>query len=118
MLVLAIPRAQRLRHRAELAAVRRAGRSYRSELVNLRALGSPEPASRFAFTANLSVGPAVTRNKVKRRLREIARALPVLGGWHLMLIARPGAASARFGELRASVQELMRRAGVLDEDKR
>jgi ribonuclease P protein component len=86
--------------------------------VNLRALRAGEPASRFAFTANVSVGNAVVRNRVKRRLREIARPLPVRGGWHLVLGARPGAASARFQELRAAVEELLGRAGVLEQNER
>jgi len=74
--------------------------------------------SRFAFTAGRPVGNAVARNKVKRRLREIVRALPVRQGWQLVLSARPAAASARFAQLRSLVQELLVRAGALGANER
>jgi ribonuclease P protein component len=110
---MGIPRAHRLRHRRDIAAANRRGRPYGSGLVVVRALRTDQPLSRFAFTAGRPVGGAVTRNKVKRRLREIARALPTAGGWDLILAARPAAAGARYSQLRSAVSELMAKAGAL-----
>jgi ribonuclease P protein component len=55
------------------------------------------------------VGKAVTRNLVKRRLREIVRKAALGAGWDVILIARPAAATATFGDLGRSVGELTRR---------
>lgn len=112
---MGIRRIQRLRHRDEFAAVYRHGRPYRGELVVLRALRKDEGQSRFGFAVGQAVGKAAVRNRVKRRLREIVRSLPVSEGWDLVLNARPAAARADYQRLRASVSELMRRAGVLEE---
>ena len=57
----------------------------------------PRPASegeglRVGFTCSKKVGNAVARNRAKRRLREVARAvLPAVGrdGWDYVLIGRP-----------------------------
>ncbi|HEU5314516.1 MAG TPA: ribonuclease P protein component, partial [Chloroflexota bacterium] len=61
------------------------------------------------------VGRAVVRNRVRRRLREIVRALlPRLApGWDLALAARNRASQATFDELRRAVEGLMGRARLL-----
>lgn len=110
-------RAQRLRQRREFAAVYRRGRPYRSDLLVLRALRTKHPLSRFGFTVGRATGKAVVRNRVKRRLREAVRSLPVAAGWDLVLNARRGAAEADYHRLRAVVSELMARARVLDDSK-
>lgn len=49
---------------------------------------------RVGFTCSKKVGNAVIRNRAKRRLRAIARALiPTLGqaGWDYVLVGRPAA---------------------------
>jgi ribonuclease P protein component len=105
---------QRLRHRREIAAVNRRGRPQRSELVTVRVLRTNLPIARFGFAVGGSVGNAVVRNRVRRRLREIVASLGVAQGWDLMLSARPGAARVEFKELRKAVAEVLRRAGVLE----
>jgi len=53
---------------------------------------------RVGFTCSKKVGNAVTRNRAKRRLRAVARAvLPRLGrpGWDYVLVGRPGATVSR-----------------------
>ena len=74
-----------------------------------------EGATRCGFVVSKRVGPAVIRNRVKRRLRAAARAmLPRLRpGRDLAFRARPAAATATLGELRAAMDELTLRAGVL-----
>jgi ribonuclease P protein component len=109
-----IRRAQRLKHRSEFAAVYRDGKPFRSEFVILRTLRTNGPESRFGFTTGRALGGAVVRNKVKRRLREIVRALPVAEGWAIVLNARVQAVGADFSSLRGAVEALMRRAGVLE----
>ena len=53
---------------------------------------------RVGYTCSKKIGNAVVRNRAKRRLREVARAvLPGKGqdGWDYVLVGRPGATVAR-----------------------
>ncbi|SPH16545.1 Ribonuclease P protein component [Defluviimonas aquaemixtae] len=64
-----------------------------------RATDEADPAAiRVGFTCSRKLGPAVARNRAKRRLREIARQiLPTHGrpGWDYVLVGRPGATATR-----------------------
>jgi ribonuclease P protein component len=65
---------------------------------------------RFGLTVSKRVGNAVTRNKVKRRMRDILRHhKTVLGDLDVVWIARAEAASASHASLKCEVLELMRR---------
>lgn len=70
---------------------------------------SPSPdLIRIGFTCSKKLGNAVARNRARRRLREIARAvLPRAGrnGWDYVLIGRPEATATRdFATLQADLQ--------------
>jgi ribonuclease P protein component len=55
-------------------------------------------AIRIGFTASKKIGNAVARNRAKRRMRAVVRAvLPELGqaGWDYVLVAKPQATIAR-----------------------
>ena len=70
-----------------------------------------DPA-RVGIVVGRRVGNAVTRNRVKRRIREIVRAshpqLPP--GYDLVVIARPSTAGASFAELAGAFESLLARA--------
>jgi ribonuclease P protein component len=91
------------------------GRSWAGKETVLRALPNNLPASRFGFVVSKRIGKAVVRNKVRRRLREIVRQLPVKPGWDIVLIARIPAVGAAFGDISQSVGKLLLRAGLLVE---
>jgi ribonuclease P protein component len=71
-------------------------------------------APRVGFVVSKAVGPAVTRNKVKRRLRHLARerlsSLP--GSAVLVVRALPPAAGATYAELAGDLDKALGR--VLD----
>lgn len=76
----------------------------------------PAGPTRVGFSVGKRVGGAVARNRVKRRLREIARRqmLPrVAPGWDLVIIAWPPAAMADSAALAAELERLVARAKVL-----
>jgi len=68
---------------------------------------------RVGFTCSKKVGNAVARNRAKRRLREVARAiLPQEGrdGWDYVLIGRPQVtASLPFPQLLADLSHALSR---------
>lgn len=62
------------------------------------ATGDRAAPPRLAFAISRKVGPAVSRNRVRRRLRELARHT-ALGPGAWLVIVSPGAASAPFATL-------------------
>ena len=56
----------------------------------------------------------MTRNRVKRRLREVARLTPVKGGWDIVLIARHRATTAEFAQLQQAAWDLLRQARLVE----
>lgn len=95
----------------------RHGRPYRSDLLVLRVLRTDRSLSRFGFAVGRALGNAVARNRVKRRLREAVRSLPVAPGWDVVLNARRGAAEAGYQRLRAELRDLLARTRVLQESE-
>lgn len=56
----------------------------------------------------------MTRNLVRRRLREALRLLPLREGFDVVITVRPEAAKVSFHALRAELMLLLRRARLLD----
>jgi ribonuclease P protein component len=114
-----LPAAARMRRRAEFsAAITSGSKTGRPLLVGylLARDGIAEPP-RIGFTVSRAVGPAVVRNRVRRRLRHLAagylQSLPE--GSLLVLRANPQAATASQADLAAElglvVRSLLRRQG-------
>ena len=79
--------------RAEFLAAARARRVASPAFTLQWRTRNDETGKRGGFTCSKKVGNAVARNRAKRRLREIARALlPLSGrpGWDYVLIGRAG----------------------------
>ena len=106
-------REERLTKPQQYSLVYRKGISKASNLLVLRALPNGLPASRFGFSVSKRVGNAVTRNRVKRLLREISPLMPVKSASDIVFIVRPPAASADYTTLKKSVEGLLSRAGLL-----
>jgi ribonuclease P protein component len=88
-----VKRANRLSRSRDFDAVYRHGKSVSSRFLVLYWFPQEEAASpRFGFSVPRSVGGAVERNKIKRRLRELwtQRLDRVEPGNDYVLIVRPG----------------------------
>lgn len=97
----------------QFALVCEKGSSWATDLLVMRVLPNGLNRSRYGFSVSQRVGKAVTRNRVKRRLREILRITPLLPGWDIVFIVRPPAAGAKYAELKRAVDELLCRAELL-----
>ncbi|MFA5308010.1 MAG: ribonuclease P protein component [Dehalococcoidales bacterium] len=92
------------------------GKSWAGREIIVRALPNGLGTSQFGFVVSRRVGNAVTRNLVKRRLREIARKIPAAPGWDIVIIARVPAEAAGFWDLDNTLRKLLVRAGILAEE--
>ncbi|HET9878132.1 MAG TPA: ribonuclease P protein component [Candidatus Limnocylindria bacterium] len=103
-----------LRRRADFDAVMRSGTARSHRILVLRWRHTDRAETRIGLSTPRSIGGAVVRNRVRRRLREIVRErLGDIGaGYDLLLIARPDAAGASFAELRSALATLLERAGI------
>ena len=104
----------RLTRSEDFKRVRRSGKSYAHPLVVLIVQKSDQPRLRVGVAAGRTVGTAVLRNRTKRLLREAMRSLlpNIASGLDLILIARPGLASASLEETRQALLNLLQRAQI------
>ncbi|MBI4286243.1 MAG: ribonuclease P protein component [Chloroflexi bacterium] len=89
------------------------GAAWVNSLVVMRAMPNGSGFSRYGISVSRRVGNAVTRNRVKRLLREILRLTPILPGWDMVFIARPAAAGKDYATLARAVKRLLGQARLL-----
>ena len=78
----------------------------------------PNPTARVGFTVSRKVGNAVVRNRVRRRLREIARMIipeQARADQDYVLVGRQGAITREFAVLRQELIEALKRLKALAE---
>ena len=108
-----LSRSSRLHQRADFRAATRLGRRVGSAGVVLHAhLDPTDPRPLVGFVVGRTVGPAVTRNRVRRRLQHIVAArLPQLPpGDRLVVRATPGAAGYSSAALAESLDAALVKA--------
>jgi ribonuclease P protein component len=103
----------RLTDSPDFERVYRQGAAYRGKLFSVHAFPNEFGTPRLGLSVSRRVGTAVTRNIVRRRLREVFHsALPEIPGQlDLVVSARPAAAAATFRELSEEFVRSLRKLG-------
>lgn len=84
-------------------------------LLAARILRTDLEMTRFAMATGRVLGSAVVRNRIRRRIREVLRALEpnIQPGWDVLLIARPALIAADHETLVTTLRRQLARGGVL-----
>lgn len=94
--------------------------AYRGKLFSVHAFPNEIGASRLGLSVSRKVGNAVTRNTVRRRLKEIFRSSPaeMPEGLDLVVSARPAASRAAFAELADEFSKAQRKLRAVGRSQR
>lgn len=102
----------RLTESSRIGEIHRDGDSTANRLLVIRYLPNGLDRSRFCFVVSKKIGNAVTRNKVKRRLREALSSSSVKPGWDAVFIARNGVRRANYEEIKQAADNLLSRTNL------
>lgn len=91
------PKEMRLRKRRDFVAVQKAGRKFHGKyFLAVLAVRADGGGARVGITVSRKVGKAMTRNRIKRYVREYVRHSTCLpGGVDMVIVAKPSAAELR-----------------------
>ena len=109
-------RSARLSRSSEFRLVKASGKSWTGKYLVLAILmRDTEEPTRIGIIATKRLGNAVSRNQVRRRIREIFRLNQhrIQKGYWLVTIARFSSATATFDELQRDWLRLVERASIL-----
>jgi ribonuclease P protein component len=100
-----------LRRRADFGRLKRSGRRRTTKSVTIYTTPAApsDPASLVGITVSASIGRAVVRNKLRRRIAAIVNELLGPSRVRMLIVPRPSAAELSFGELRAELDTLVPR---------
>jgi ribonuclease P protein component len=105
------PKSARLRKRREYRQVYDAGLRVAGRRLVLFVNPARGEAPRLGVTATRKTGPATSRNRAKRLVREaFRRHRSSIGPWDLVVNVRAGTSTAHFAEIERELLELIRRA--------
>lgn len=109
-------RARRLRKGAEFDTVYQKGTVVSGPLLVLRVFPNEDGPTRWGFAVGKRISKrSVVRNRIRRRLREAARLLPVADGYDVVVTARQRALDASFQDLQSALERAVKRAGILED---
>ena len=107
-------RSDSLKRKKEFRYTYRAGKSAVNRLFVLIYTKVRRPETHIGFSVSKKLGGAVTRNRVKRRMREAVTPLllELKGGYNIIFVAREPVAEAAFPALREAMEQLFAKAGL------
>ncbi len=110
----------RLTDSPEFERAYREGKAFRGKLFAVHQFPNDLGNSRLGLSVSKKVGNAVTRNAVRRRLKEAFHAvLPqVSGASDFVVSARPSVAEASFVELQEEMIKALVKLGSLNEERK
>ncbi|MGC8832681.1 MAG: ribonuclease P protein component [Armatimonadota bacterium] len=110
-----LPREKRLTKPEEFGQVFRRGKGFGNSILFIKVLKGRQNGVRVGVSVSKKFGRAVTRNRIKRILREAARRYinNIKPGHDLILVAKEGIREAKFEEILEGLHSLLSEAKLL-----
>lgn len=96
----------RLKKNSQFSYIYKKGERVHSQNFTLFVVKSRFESYKIGFSVNKKIGKANQRNKLKRRLREITRKLPIQGFHNYVLMAKEGSEKLSFQDLANEIKRL------------
>ena len=106
---------EHLTRRYQYEAVYSKGRSWASKPLVIKVVPNGLTFTRYGLSVGKRTGNAVTRNHIKRLIRENFRLLKVKQGWDIVFIARNGSRTSNYRSIRSAMKQLLNQAHLLVE---
>lgn len=102
--------AGKLVRKADFDAVYRNGKRRSSSHFTVFLRANDLPQSRFGFSIKRALGGAVTRNRIRRRVREVVRLhrQEISAGWDFVIHPKASAENAAFAALESDLLRLLK----------
>lgn len=115
-----LPKRRILRQKGDFQRVYRLGKSYANHYLVIYVFRSNGNEDKVGFAAGKKLGNAVTRNRVKRLMRECFRLNQdmIKPGFTLLLVGRKDAVSEKYEKIENAFLNLGRKAGILKQGAR
>ncbi len=112
-----LPRLNRLKKGKDFKLIITQGKVIKENFLFFKKIENDLGYSRIGFIVSQKISKkAVVRNKIKRRLREIIRLkLPIIKpGYDFVFFAKKGIENKKFPELKKTVENLIRKARLIN----
>lgn len=102
-----------LKTTTEFSRVYKKGKSYADKHLVLYVIKNDLPASRIGISISKKVGNSVTRNRIRRLVKEVFRLnCEFTQSYDLIFIVRVKASEIEYSEVKKSMLYLVRKAGL------
>lgn len=110
---------ERLKKNYEFARIYRRGRFFPGKYLVLYILKNNMEINRLGVSVSKKIGKSVTRNRVKRLIRESYRYYEpfITGGLDIVITARKVETEYRFADILKELKYLLKRARIFDREK-
>lgn len=104
----------KVRKNAEFRFIYRRGKSFSNHSLVLYVHKNRKNINRIGISVSKKVGKSVTRNRVKRLIKESYRLnnIELIRGYDLVFIARSAASEKNYDEISDAIKNLFKRAGL------
>lgn len=110
-----LPKTNKLKKKKDIERVFKSGKGFKEDFLILKMVKNNLKNSRFAFIVSQKVSKKATlRNKIRRRLSELARRHlpPGRPGMDIVIMALPGLEEKDFWEIEETVNKLFARTYI------